>query len=58
MMNSPMHKKRFKLGVKDYLLKPVNIEELVSRVIKLTQEIENEKKLARMISNLHTKEKC
>lgn len=48
--------KAIQLGVKDYLLKPVNIEELVSRVIKLTHEIENEKKLTRMISNLHTKE--
>lgn len=48
--------KAIQLGVKDYLLKPVNIEELVSRVVKLTQEIGNEQKLTDMISHLDLKE--
>lgn len=35
-----------KLGVKDYLLKPVNIDELVNRVIKLKQDISHEREKA------------
>jgi len=36
--------KAIKLGVKDYLLKPVDIDELVNKVSKITSEIETEKR--------------
>jgi two-component system response regulator YesN len=37
--------KAIQLGVKDYLLKPVNVEELVQKVRGLTREIADERKL-------------
>ena len=37
-------KRAIKLGVKDYLLKPVDIDELVDNVKKITTEIEKERR--------------
>lgn len=41
--------KAVKLGVEDYILKPVDIDELVQKIIKITNEIEQERKEAKNV---------